>query len=348
MKTWELPYTFPNGLTVKNRLAFAPISTMSSNGIGQLSDTEIAFYKSRAKEAGVIILGSANVSSSGKAYENNVGIAHDAVIPNLKTYNREVKAFGAKSIIQLYHGGRAISFQSNKSKVGVVSRKTKDGNNCYEWSEKDILSLIEEFGKAIRRAIRAGFDGIEIHAGNPFLLQEFLSPLSNQREDKWGDSEQSRFRFLEVILRLANQIRTEAAYPFVIGIRLAVEEADPNGLSFEETSRIVERLSNLNIDYVHFNQNDFREKGKQIEELQKLNDSLPIINNGGIMNGVLLEEALRLTPLASVARPLILTATFPHEVKTYETIDDLSQKELLAPNGLWKSMNDSLDWYLNR
>ena len=348
MKKWEAPYTFPNGLKVKNRLAFAPISTMSSNGIGQLSIEEIEFYRSRTQKVGLVILGSANVSVDGKAYQNNVGIASDAVISNLRIYNRAVKSVGAKSIIQLYHGGRAIGFQPTRNEVGVVSKEEKDGSNYHEWSEKEILSTIEEFGKAIRRAIRAGFDGVEIHAGNPFLLQEFLSPLTNKRLDKWGGSEQNRFLFLEVIVRLACQIRKEASSPFAIGVRLAVEESDPNGITFEETSRIVGRLSQLKVDYVHINQDDFIDNTKQISQLQEINDSLPIINNGGITSELKLEEALNVTPLASIARPLILNPAFPTESKSYMTVDDMSKKELVIPNGLWKSINDSPEWYLHK
>ncbi|MDE1548745.1 hypothetical protein [Jeotgalibaca caeni] len=348
MNNWQIPYKFPNGMEVRNRLIFAPISTMTSTDIGLLTDSEMAFYKSRAKNVGMVVLGSAYISQAGKAYNQNVGIAHDAVIPNLKKYNQQLHQAGAKSIIQLYHGGLAVQYMAAKKEVQVVSKlpalETSDTKNNVELTDVAIQKIIEDFGKAIERAIRAGFDGIEIHAGNPFLLQQFLSPRTNQRTDFWGGDLSKRMRCLEVILRLADKIRKKVEKPFIIGVRLALEEKEAGGLSFQDTCQIAGRLSKLNIDYLHFNQHDlFEEINGQFKLdviAESLESSVPIIGNGGIKNESQLEAACNVAPLASVARPFILQPNFP-----FETEYSMTQLSKTVPKGLWRSIQSSLEWY---
>lgn len=327
MTSWKEPFYFPNGSRLKNRLIFAPISTMSSNGIGQLSESELAFYQQRSKVVGMIILGSAYVSVGGKAYQNNVGLASDAVIPNLRRYNKRVKADGALSIVQLYHGGRAVDNQKGRHWVSVVSRLANDPDDYRVLSEKDILAILESFGAAIRRARKAGFDGIELHAGSPFLIQEFLSAETNQRTDQWGGNEERCFLFLKTLILLAIKIRDKSDESFVIGIRLAMSDQS-------ETQRLVDWLNDLGIDYIHFNQNN----------LQHIKSKVPLIANGGIETLEEVASAMVVAPLVSVARPLILQAGFPFSDKRVTSIEQIDT----LPKGLLKSITDSPDWYFNR
>lgn len=328
---WKTPFAFPCGLELRNRLVFAPISTMSSTPIGKLTKEEMAFYQERAKRAGLVILGSASISTVGKAYDHNVSLSHDAMVPNLKEYNRKIHGQGAKSIVQLYHGGAATAYVSSHRDVLSVSDPAHQ-----VMSDRDIQQVLLEFGRALRRAIKAGFDGVEIHAGNPFLIQQFLSPLSNKREDFWGGNEEKRFHFLAALVRLVLRIRSqEAAHPFAIGVRLAVEEKVEGGLQWEETLRIVKRLERLGIDYVHFNQNCMLQE----PHLRGLETGMSVIGNGGIRSVEQLEQALDWVPLVSLARELILEPGFPEK--------RMSREEVLAtvPEGLRRSIEASWDWY---
>lgn len=321
-------FELPNGSSLKNRLVFAPISTMSSNAWGQLSSEELAFYTARSHYVGMLILGSATISPKGKAYENNVSIANDALIPNLKKYNRAVKKKGARSIIQLYHGGKAVTFLGKQKSVAVVSEK--GDSKQHELTDTDIQEILFDFGKAIVRAVKSGFDGVEIHAGNPFLIQEFLSPLSNQRQDRWGN----RSYFLEQLLKLAAQIRAELAPTFIIGVRLAIEERATGGLTVTDTAEIVAHVSKLGIDYIHFNSDDARESRVHFRAFQKAAGTVPIIANGGIKDTQTITELLQEVPLVSVARPLILNAHFPNKGESGP-----------IPPGLKASIAASKEWY---
>lgn len=330
MKTWETPFIFPNGMIIKNRLVFAPISTMSSNALGQLSPEEIAFYHAHSQQVGIVILGSATISPSGKAYENNVSIAHDALIPNLKKYNRAIRTQGTKSIIQLYHGGQAIEYLAHHKKVPVVSPTT--GAKYEVLTDQAIQNICEDFGKAMMRSLKAGFDGVEIHAGNPFLVQSFLSPRTNQRHDFWGN----RTHFLEVLLRMAVEIRGQFAPSFIVGVRLAMAEKEAGGLTHDDTVAIVRKLSRLGFDYIHFNHDHLQTEMRSLQELQAAAGTIPVIGNGGIKTEYIIEETLKTVPLVSVARPLILNPHFPK-----------AGEAKVLPKGLQASIASSPDWYKN-
>lgn len=325
---WQTPYTLPCGLELRNRLVFAPISTMTSTPIGKLSEEEIAFYERRAGQAGLLILGSASISPVGKAYAHNVSLSHDAVIPNLRKHNRKIQAQGAKSIVQLYHGGAASAYVPGHKKVFSVSDPT-----YHVMSDSEIQQVLLEFGRALQRAIRAGFNGVEFHGGNPFLIQQFLSPLTNRRHDFWGGDEERRFRFLEALIQMALAVRQAAtSEPFVIGVRLAIAEKEAGGLRWHDTICLVKRLELLGIDYVHFNQENMLREPL----LKEVATRLCVIGNGGIRTCEELEQALELTPLVSVARQLILEPDFPGEHKG---------NLLSVPEGLRKSIEASRDWY---
>lgn len=354
MKAWQSPYIFPGGLELRNRMVFAPISTMSSSNIGLLSDKEIQFYKSRSKNMGLVILGSANVSKMGKAYDHNVTISHDAAIPNLKKYNNEIHETGAKSVIQLYHGGSSTQFLSSQEEVYTVStfyeKQDYKEKQYHELTESEILQILKDFGKAIHRAIQSGFDGVEIHGGNPFLVQQFLSPRSNQRKDFWGGNEQKRFRFLEALLKLANEIKEkEAKHPFAIGIRLAMEEIGEDGITFLETCRITKKISQLPVDYIHFNQNNLFEMQNEQMKVNMIKEMIQkpicVIGNGSVDTEEKIEDALKVVPLVSIARSLILHSTFPVETNLPFSVKELSKDKLLIPDGLWRSIIESPDWF---
>lgn len=349
---WQTEYTLPNGTILQNRLVFAPVSTMSSTRIGLLTQKEMKFYQERAKNSGVVILGSANVSFAGKAYERNVSISHDAVIPNLKHYNQLIRKNGSKSFVQLYHGGAAVQFLNAQKEVRVISElpeMTKDSTKKYMvLSDQEIHTIIAVFGNAIIRAIRSEFDGIEIHAGNPFLIQQFLSPRTNRRNDFWGGSESKRFHFLEALVREALAIREKVKRPeLVIGVRLALEESGPEGLTFQDTCRITQRLSLLGLDYIHFNQQNLFEKEKGTRRLDLLQQNLlrpvSLIGNGGIKTEEGLEEAINTVPLVSVGRSFILQSEFPRRKVSLSSLKDLDQD---IPQGLRQSILDSPAWYL--
>ena len=112
--------------------------------------------------------------------------------------------------------------------------------------------MIHSFGETTRRAIEAGFDGVEIHGAHGFLLQNFFSPFFNRREDEWGGSLENRLRFpLAVVQEVKNVIKKHATKPFILGYRISPDEHQPGGLRMQDTYELINRLIEANVDYVH-------------------------------------------------------------------------------------------------
>ena len=118
---------------------------------------------------------------------------------------------------------------------------------------EEVEGMIGKFGEAVRRAIQAGFDGVEIHGANTYLIQQFFSPNSNQRDDEWGGSRENRAKFPLAVLDITHKmVRQYADDAFIIGYRFSPEELEVPGIRFEDTLYLLEKLAARGVDYLHF------------------------------------------------------------------------------------------------
>src|ERR1700712_3757836 len=202
------PYTFKKGITVNNRIAMAPMTTWASNDDYTISDEEVKHYKARVKDIGLVITGCSRVTQNGIGFTHEYASYDDVFLPSLRKLAAAAKSDGAPAIMQIYHAGnKAISelipggdvVSASAIEVGplpfvhgaVIPRSL---------THDEIIGIIKAFGQATRRAIEAGFDGVELHGAYGFLLQNFFSPLYNHRTDDWGGTAGNRMRFpLEVV-----------------------------------------------------------------------------------------------------------------------------------------------------
>lgn len=138
----------------------------------------------------------------------------------------------------------------------------------------EIESIIKDFGKATLRAIQAGFDGVELHGANTYLLQQFFSENSNQRSDEWGGSFENRMRFpLAVIHEVASVIDAYADKPFILGYRISPEEIETPGTQLEDSLAFAQALIDTPIDYLHLSMGSYKRTS-----LNQPNDKEPILN----------------------------------------------------------------------
>lgn len=248
------PYTFANGVTVKNRMAMAPTTTMSSFYDGQVTDDEIAFYGHRAGGLGLIIGEVANVIASGKGFEGELSIAQDSDIAVLSRLANAMKRNGTKAVLQIFHAGRKSNNQILRgaqpvSASAVAAAYPEDSQEPRALTAAEIDEIIVAFGAATRRAIQAGLDGVELHGANTYLLQQFFSPNSNRRTDKWG---QDRMVFAKAVIAQAQQAVTQYAdRPFLLGYRISPEEIETPGIRLADSLRFVDMLGDSVVDYVH-------------------------------------------------------------------------------------------------
>ncbi|MCP3955039.1 MAG: NADH:flavin oxidoreductase [Desulfobacterales bacterium] len=202
-------------LEIKNRFIHSATYEGMAAESGEISDNIIKKYTNIAKgEVGLIIPGYMYVTTGGRAFKSQIGIYSDSMIPGLKKLAEAVHQAGSKIVFQIAHAGR----QTTQAVAGEIpigpSGKGRDPLNFVkpkEMTEKDIQDIIQAFCDAAKRAMQAGADGIQIHAAHGYIVNQFLSPFFNQRNDEWGGSDENRFRFIEeVFLGIKNEIGDRA------------------------------------------------------------------------------------------------------------------------------------------
>ncbi len=253
-------FTFKNGITLKNKVVMAPMTTWSSNDDYTVSDDELNYYRKRVNGVGLVITGCTRVAPNGIGFTNEFAAYDDKFIPSLRKLAEAAKSGGAPAILQIFHAGNKgvadlIPNGDVVSASSVVTEPTlfhQDKVVPRELSHEEILDIIHAFGETTRRAIEAGFDGVELHGAHAFLMQNFFSPLFNRREDQWGGSLENRMRFpIAIVQELKNVIKKNTTKPFILGYRISPEESQEGGLRINDTYELIERLIEEDVDYVH-------------------------------------------------------------------------------------------------
>lgn len=226
-----------NHKRLKNRIVFgAHTNNMAENGLP--SRRTKAYYVERARGgAAMIVVEPVPVHASGVLTRGNFRANDDAIIAPLRKINEACSAHGTVMLHQLYHVGQHgdgnNSYHANWSASGMASMHDSDGGHAV--SEAEIEELIVSFVAAADRARQAGFDGIEIFAAYHSLVDQFWTPWSNRRDDKWGGSLENRVRFSAEILK---RIRETCGPDFIIGMAVSVDEKAEAALSLEALSEI--------------------------------------------------------------------------------------------------------------
>ncbi|ANZ69196.1 NADH-dependent flavin oxidoreductase [Pediococcus claussenii] len=338
-------YTLKNGAEVKNRIVMAPMTEMSSFENGIVTNDEIEYYRRRSGGVGMEITGCANVSEIGKGFEGELSVANDSVLPQLSKLAQSMKSNGTKAILQIFNAGRMTTSEILRGKKPVSAsaiRAERPGSEePASMSEEEILETISDFGNATRRAILSGFDGVEIHGANTYLIQQFFSPNSNQRDDKWGGDLKSRMNFpLEVIKKVMNVVKESGKSKFIVGYRISPEEIETPGIQLSETLEFVSKLSTSGIDYLHVSMGDvwrtsLNDKSdtepinKQIK--QALGDEIPLMVVGNVETPVDAEKAANSFEFVAMGRELIRE---PNWVEKVIAGDETSIKYKLSPTDL--------------
>jgi len=250
-------------LQLKNRVVMAPMTR--SRATGNVPNALMEKYYSLRAAAGLIITEGTSPSPNGLGYARIPGLFSSEQVAGWRKVTDAVHGAGGKIFVQLMHTGR-VSHPANMaagtrivapSAVALAGDMWTDSNGMQpypvpgEMSEEDIATAIAEYANAAKRAIEAGFDGVELHAANGYLIDQFLNTATNQRPDQWGGSVENRIRFaVEVAKAAAAQIGAER-----IGMRIspygvfngAVPDAKMDALYL----RLVEELNAVGLVYIH-------------------------------------------------------------------------------------------------
>lgn len=251
-------------IELKNAVVMAPM-TRNRSSRDNVPQAMVAVYYSQRASAGLIISEGTSPSPNGVGYPRIPGIYYDAQIAAWKTVTEAVHAKGGKIFIQFMHTGR-VSHQSclpegavilapsaipMKGKIYTDDAGMQDYSAPKEMSIVEIHSTIQEYVQAAKNAIEAGFDGVELHGANGYLIEQFIAPMSNHRSDEYGGSIENRCRF---VLEVA-KATSEAIGPDRVGIRFSPNGAFNDILPYPEVEETYAYLANgmneLGLVYIH-------------------------------------------------------------------------------------------------
>ncbi|MFL6023893.1 MAG: FAD-dependent oxidoreductase [Marmoricola sp.] len=239
------------GFDVRNRLVALPAGTsLVADGVPTHGDVE-HFERLAAGGVGLIIAGATVVHRtsalrSGKLVEGYL----DAVVPATAEKAEVVHRHGARLIGQLCHLGREfIGGESDEAPMAPSAIKTvRDAYPPHELGVAEIEQIVEGWRVSTENLVKAGVDGVEIHAAHGYLPAQFLSPLTNRRTDDFGGSFENRMRFLHLVM---DAMRSVTPAGFALGVRLSGEEEIPGGMGIEDCVRIAEDLASRgDVDYL--------------------------------------------------------------------------------------------------
>lgn len=323
-----------SGVTLRNRLVMSPMTTEQSFFNGTVTRDEIEYYADRATGLGAIITGAANVQDGGKGWQGELSIAHDTMIPELTELASAIHARGTKAFVQIFHAGRmtnraTLSGEQTVS-ASAVAAPRPGAETPRAMTIAEIHATVRAFGDATRRAIQAGFDGVELHGANTYLLQQFFSPHSNRRTDEYGGDVSGRYRFIgEVLDSVFAAVDQYADRSFVVGYRVSPEEFEEPGIRFDDTLWLLGQLRDSRLDYVHISLNsydrvarsdDYQDRPIIAYVHEALQGKLPLIGVGGVRTRQDVNNVLQDAEMVAVGQQLLYDPTWA--VKLAQGADD--------------------------
>ena len=284
-------YTLNNGVTIKNRLAVAPMTHFGSQADGLISDQERTFLSNRAGDMGLFITAATLVQKDGKAFHGQPEATGEHCLGSLKETAQILQQQGAKAILQIHHGG-SKAIDDLLDGLDKISASANEAEHAREATAEEVEALIASYAQAADLALRAGFDGVEIHGANGYLIQQFYSAQSNRRNDQWGGSLENRMRFPLAVVDAVVAVREKHQRDdFIIGYRFSPEEPGDDGLTMTETGALIDALVQKPLQYLHVSLWEFDKKIRRGGDTaqtrmqfihERINGKLPLIGVGNL------------------------------------------------------------------
>ncbi|MFG6119854.1 oxidoreductase [Thalassobacillus sp. B23F22_16] len=339
---------------LKNRLAVAPMTRVSAEDDGRASNRMKNYYSRFAKGGfGTVISEGIYLDESySQGYINQPGLANDKHVQSWKPVVDSVHNYDAVFIAQLMHAGGQGQGNAYVTKSIAPSEVPPKGEQLEfyggsgpfpkprQMTEQDITSAKQAFVDGALNAKKAGFDGVEIHGANGYLLDQFLTDYLNQREDQYGGSLENRLRIMPEIIE---EVRKEVGEEFIIGIRISqIKVADPEHKwagGEDDASFIFSELSKTSLDYIHVTDSDatapaFGEGSRTLAKAARDFGILPVIANGNLGNP---EKAAKMikkeeADIISLGTSALANPDFPNRVKHGIGLKDFDFENTLLPH----------------
>jgi NADPH2 dehydrogenase len=291
-------------LKLNNRLVMPPMATGKSQDDGRVSEEILNYYKEKSEGGyiSLIIIEHSFINKEGKASNGQLSVSKDDDIEGLKKLAKVIQNNGSKAVMQINHAGgaatREVTGTDPVAPSAVASPRFKDKKVPHELSKDEIKEIIKAFAKAALRVKEAGFDGVEIHSAHGYLLNQFLSPLSNKRTDEYGGDLNNRIRIhLEVI----EAVKKSVGDDFLVLLRLGAADYVEGGTvicdsmiaakKFEKAGVHILDISGGFLGYIMPNSEEEGYFWPLTDAIKKV-VSIPVILTGGITEAHAAEKLL--------------------------------------------------------
>lgn len=326
--------------TLSNRFVLSPMTLSLTTIDGKMTSQEANYALRRSNSAPIAITGAAYIDEFGQLFEYGYSAKDDNDIESLKVLANAMKAKGNLAILQLGHAGKFS--QASLKKYGHLYGPSYEKNHfpfeheVFELTYKQINEIIESYANATLRAIKAGFDGVEISMAQRLLIQTFFSKIVNKRHDLYGiDTFENRSRLcIEVVESIRNVIEIHAPEGFIFGFRATPEETygAELGYSIEEFCQLIDltiekgKINYLAIAswghdiYLNKVRSECRFKGQLINKVvyEHFKNRLPIISSGGINTPDKCLQALENCDLVGLSSVFVADPDFVYKIKAGE------------------------------
>jgi len=318
-------------MNLANRLVMPPMATAKAEPDGKVSQSLLDYYeeKSAGGYISLVIIEHSYITMGGRASNNQLSISDDGVIPGLRKLANIIHRDGSKAAMQINHAGSAAL----KEVTGTIPlapsavANPRRGDMPREITQLEIGDIVNAFKDAGRRVREAGFDAVELHSAHGYLLNQFLSPLTNKRTDEYGGDISSR---IHIHLQVIQAVRTAVGPDFPIQVRLGASDYTVGGTTIEDSKIAARAFEKAGVDVIHISggfvgytlpgltgQGYFAPLSEAIKSVV----SIPVILTGGITEVEAAEKFLveKKADLIGVGRAILQDSTWAE--RAIETLD---------------------------
>lgn len=304
--------------TFPNRIVLPPLQTNYATEGGEATERLITFHETIAKNnVGLSIVGATGISPYSRLGGHSLCLYDDSHISSARKLFDAIRNAGSVPAVQLNHGGRVLSAELAGGDVvgpsAIASPAT--GVTPRELSSEEVEEIIGQFVRSAEVAKSAGASMVEFHGAHSYLLNQFMSPAANHRNDEYGGSTENRARIVREILQ---RTRERVGDDFVLGLRISAEEYVDGGLTVEESRKMVKMFIESGLDIIHVSGGGMDSGPRMIHEIAqgeivklagevKKDVDIPVIAVGGILRLEQAERALEdgLADMIAIGRALV-------------------------------------------
>lgn len=221
-----------NGMQLRNRLALPPLTTNYGTPEGGVTERVLRFYAERSKDLGLVVVEATAVRPDGRIVPNSLGLWEDSLVEDMARLSGTIKGLGAAAVVQLNHAGaRCVPSGGALQGASPSGFRFRADTEPLIMGQAQIDQMVAAFGDAAARAADAGFDGVEIHGAHFYVISQFLSPLTNRRQDRYGGDVRGRATFA---LDVVHAVRNRVGKGFPVLFRLNAIENVEGGQPLED------------------------------------------------------------------------------------------------------------------